>query len=223
MSLPAGMRLCSVCDRNADSVHRLAGVGEICDDCLLAGSFLGGSSTVRLEQAANRMIELSGKARSLIAQAVYEAEKLARDDRIGEAREQFIRQAEGFSEAGQFLLEAALLFRALRLPGQSVLVYERLGLVAMKLGCERQAVQYLKTASWLALKSDDRALLERILERLERLVPEDQWISRARRRHAAASSDSPCCRVCGMPLEENEAEAHSSGICPDCRKRTERF
>ncbi|MBW1873459.1 MAG: hypothetical protein JRJ19_15435 [Deltaproteobacteria bacterium] len=108
---------------------------------------------------------------------------------------------------GRQLLAILVLSRALRLPGQAAEVYETLGEAAQSLDCRKEAIQYLKTASWLAIKSDNFQLGERVLA----LFDERQ------------QNDAPTqsCRFCGRtaleagPLISGEEAA----VCGGCVKR----
>ena len=211
---------CAVCGSAAADAVSLPGVGVLCDSCLLDGRFFGAQAGLRLAPVAEKIVLLSKTAQQLIAGCVGRAEAAARAGDSEQARRLLLEQARRLRREGRQLLAVTLLLRALRLPGPSGLVYEQLALVASGMGCERDAVQYLKTASWLALKVGDGQLMERVLERLEQPQPGDGWIERARGRLAGRGKE-PRCSYCGRTASQAGGliEGQQAAVCPDCVKR----
>lgn len=192
----------------------------MCDSCLLDGRFFGAQAGLRLAPVAEKIVLLSKTAQRLIAGCVGRAEASAQAGENERARRLFLEQARKLQGENRHLLAAALLLRALRLPGPSGLVYEQLAQVAGHMGCERDAIQYLKTASWLALKVGDGQLMERTLARLERRQPGDGWIARARER-LVDRGDEPRCSYCGRTAVQTGGliAGQQAAVCPECVKR----
>ncbi len=217
---------CSVCGRPTEEPVSLPPVGSLCAECLLQGRFFGTGAGLRLSAAAEKIVELSPTARTLLAAVVGPAEEQARRRSFDAARGLFIEQARLFRNQGRPLLAAALMQRALRLPGPSVDVYQELALAALSMNCHREAIQYLKTASWLALKVGQDDLLDKILEQLEELCPGDRWMERARGR-ASSRDVAPelRCRYCGRTAAAagELVRQGDSAACSECLERLKRL
>lgn len=221
---PSGDTLCNVCGCTADEEVVLPGVGRICSNCLMAGSFLGASGGLRLNYVADKMFALSRAVRSALSGKIDDAERLAREYKFDAARESFLGLASDLSGQQRPMLAFLVLRRALRLPGQPVAVYEQLGLAARAMDCKREAIQYLKTASWLAAKSWRTETLTRLIATLRELTPADAWIEKAERM-LAEIGDNPdseeCCALCGRQAAEAGPliSGESAAICSACMSR----
>jgi hypothetical protein len=215
---------CSVCGQAVKEEVSIPGVGLVCPDCLVAGRFLGSTSTLRLNYVAERLLEMSTDVQARIAGAVGDAEHLAKDQQFDAARQAFLAIAKEFREAGQPMLAFIVLNRALRLPGQSAEVYEELARATQGMDCERETIQHLKTASWLAMQSGDRALCERTLADLGQLAPGDDWIEKAHRRldeKEQKPGKESTCRFCGRTAKEAGPliSGEQSSVCSGCVKQ----
>ncbi|MBW1810843.1 MAG: hypothetical protein JRJ87_21810 [Deltaproteobacteria bacterium] len=215
---------CCVCGEIAVEENSVPGVGRVCPECLMSGNFLGSSSTLRLSFVVERLLQISTTVQSLLADSIQDAEHQAQNQQFDLARSSFITIARKFMDDGRQLLAILVLSRALRLPGQAAEVYETLGEAAQSLDCRKEAIQYLKTASWLAIKSDNFQLGERVLALLEELVPADSWAKKARGQlDERQQNDAPTqsCHFCGRtaldagPLISGEEAA----VCGGCVKR----
>jgi len=214
--------VCCLCGAESREDIAIRGVGRICPDCLMAGRFLGTPGGVRLSEVAQQVIDLSTTAASLLRDALGNAEQLANDQQFDAARDHFLNIARKFMDQNRPLLAANVLYRALRLPGQSAEVYTALGTAAEMMGCTREAVQHLKTASWLAIQSGNRPLMDRILERLEQLVPQDGWAQKARQRaEEQENREELRCGFCGRTAAEAGPliTGSEAAICSGCVKK----
>ncbi len=221
MNQPA-TELCCLCGAQSREDVVIRGVGRICPDCLMAGRFLGSPGGVRLSEVAQQVINLSSTAESLLRNALGNAEQLANDQQFDAARDHFLSISRKFMDQNRPLLAANVLYRALRLPGQSAEVYETLGEAARMMGCVRDAVQHLKTASWLAIQSGNRPLMDRVLEKLEEIVPRDGWAQRARRRaEQQEDREEMRCGFCGRTAAEAGPliTGSEAAICSSCVKK----
>ncbi|HOX45068.1 MAG TPA: ClpX C4-type zinc finger protein [Myxococcota bacterium] len=232
----AGVPHCPICGGPAPAATPVAGVGALCQGCLLGGRFFGSTGAPSLQAAAEQVLAQSPAALEPAARALERAEELAAARRFEEARGALLSEAQRHL-AERPLLASHLAFRALRLPGPSAEVYVCLGRAAKRMDCAREAVQHLKTAGWLAQKFEDRALVEAVVAELEPLAPDDGWLPRARGWLAPAqpppadpppAADPPAgsaaglrCGFCGRPAGEAGAlvEGPAAAICEDCLER----
>jgi hypothetical protein len=215
---------CSVCGGTLDEEVILPGVGRICPTCLMAGSFLGATGGLRLDYVADKMFGLSQAVRSALTGVIDEGEHLARQSRFDDARKVFLGLARNLNSERRPLLGFLVLRRALRLPGQSVEVYEQLGLTARALDCKIEAIQYLKTASWLAAKSSRSKMLARVIAALRELAPADDWIEKAEQMLTELGKKPPSaerCAFCGREAAEAGPliSGESASVCSACIKR----
>jgi hypothetical protein len=218
----AATEVCCLCGADSREEIAIRGVGRICPDCLMAGRFLGKPGGIRLSEVAQRVIDLSTTAESLLRDALGNAEQLANDQQYDAARDHFLNISRKFMDQNRPLLAANVLYRALRLPGQSAEVYAVLGAAAQMMDCTREAVQHLKTASWLAIQSGDRPLMDRILEQLEQLVPQDDWAQKARQRvEEQGEREEMRCGFCGRTAAEAGPliTGSEAAICSGCVKK----
>ena len=223
MPTPEEVRCC-VCGEIASEDNLVPGLGQVCPECLMGGRFLGSSSSLRLSFVVERLLQMSTTVQTLLAETIEGAERQAQNHEFDLARGSFLAIAKKFIADERQLLAILVLSRALRLPGQAAEVYEALGEAAKSLDCNREAIQYLKTASWLAIKSNDFQLGERVLALLEELVPADSWAKNARDQiDERQQDDGPAltCRFCGRtaleagPLISGEEAA----VCAGCVKK----
>jgi hypothetical protein len=241
----AGVPRCPICGGPAPEATLVAGVGGLCQGCLLGGRFFGSTGAPGLQAAAEQALTHSPGVRELIDRTLERAAELAEARRFEEARAVLLAEAQRHLGAQRPLLAALLCYRALRLPGPSAEVYACLGRAAKHMDCSREAVQHLKTAGWLAQKFEDRALVAEIVTELEALAPGDGWLPRARSWLAPApaaqteTSSQPGttsqpvedpepgsaaglrCGFCGRPAGEagTLVEGPAAAICEDCLER----
>jgi hypothetical protein len=211
-----------VCGEERDEDIPIAGVGSICPDCLMAGRFLGASGAQRLAMVIDRLSDMSAAVRELLAKTVEEAEILAQRLEYDASRQCFIELAGRFMDDGRPLLAAHVLSRALRLPGQSDQVYEQLGRAALAMDCTREAIQHFKTAGWVAMKSSNLVVLERTLDRLAELAPDDAWLARTREElENRKSAPEPRCRFCERTAQEAGplVVGSEAAVCAGCVKK----
>jgi hypothetical protein len=211
-----------VCGADSQEEIAIRGVGRICPDCLMAGRFLGTPGGVRLSEVAQQVIDLSATAAGLLRDVLGNAEQLANDQQFDAARDHFLNISHKFMDQNRPLLAANVLYRALRLPGQSAEVYAALGTAAQMMDCTREAVQHLKTASWLAIQSGNRPLMDRILEQLEQLDPQDGWAQKARQRvEEQEEREEMLCGFCGRTAAEAGPliTGSEAAICSGCVKK----
>ncbi len=223
MDAPGNTR-CSVCGGAAAEEVVLPGVGRICPTCLMSGSFLGASGGLRLDYVADKLFGMSKAVRYALAGLIDNAEHLAREDQFDAARESFLGVAGNLLGERRPMLAFLVLRRALRLPGQSAEVYEQLGLTARAMDCKQEAVQNLKTASWLAAQSSRPDLLTRVLSSLRELAPADAWIEKAERMLAELGENSGAgekCAFCGRAAAEAGPliSGESASVCSACIRR----
>lgn len=212
---------CAICGKMASEVIQIASVGSICPQCLMGGRFLGGSS-LRLAVAATRLSEMSRTVRDILSSSVEEAENLARQNDFDRARHCFLQLADQYLDAGHPLLAAHVLTRALRLPGQSASVYEALGRAARAMDCRREALQHFKTAGWLALKSRNPGVAEKVAAALLELAPNDAWHKKNREQLARLGEvEDSRCQFCGRTASEAGPliEGSEAAVCAACVKR----
>jgi hypothetical protein len=215
---------CSICGAECGEEIPIPGIGEICADCLMAGRFLGSSSTLRMSVAAECLFKMSATVRDLLGSAVREAESLAQMQQFDAARSRFLDLAQNYMDAGRPLLAAHVLHRTLRLPGQSAKVYEALGRAAREMDCLKVAAQHYKTAGWLAVKSGDRPLSIRVLDALASLAPDDPWLLKTRdelESDDASDTEETTCSFCGRPSTETGPliAGSDAAICSECVKK----
>lgn len=221
MSQPATY-VCCLCGADCQEEIAIRGVGRICPACLMGGRFLGTPGGVRLSEVAQQVIDLSAAAEKQLRDVLGNAEQLANDQQFDAARDHFLNIARKFMDQNRPLLAANVLYRALRLPGQSSEVYAALGTAAQMMGCTRDAVQHLKTASWLAIQSGNRPLMDRILEQLEELAPQDGWAQKARERvEQQEEREEMRCGFCGRTAAEAGPliSGSEAAICSGCVKK----
>jgi hypothetical protein len=214
--------VCCLCGKKGEEEIAIRGVGRICPVCLMAGRFLGSPGGIRLSEVAQQVIDLSTTAAELLRDVLGNAEQLANEQEYDAARDHFLGISRSFMDQNRPLLAANVLYRALRLPGQSAEVYEALGMAANMMGCTRDAVQHLKTASWLCIQSGNRPLLDRVLTKLEELDPRDDWARKARQRvDAREEREEMRCGFCGRTaVEAGPLIAGSdAAICSGCVKK----
>jgi len=214
--------VCCLCGAECREEIAIRGVGRICPDCLMAGRFLGTPAGMRLSDVAQQVIDLSATAEKLLRDVLGNAEQLANDQEYDAARDHFLNISRRFMDQNRPLLAANVLYRALRLPGQSADVYAALGTAAQMMDCNRDAVQHLKTASWLAIHSCNRPLLDRVLEQLEQLVPQDGWAQKARERvEQQEEREEVRCGFCGRTATEAGPliTGSEAAICSGCVKK----
>lgn len=188
----------------------------------MAGRFLDCPGGIRLSEIAQQVIDMSTTAEALLREALGNAEQLANDQQFDAARDHFLNISRKFMDQNLPLLAANVLYRALRLPGQSAEVYEALGSAADMMGCSRDAVQHLKTASWLAIQSGNRPLMDRVLARLEELAPQDGWAQKARQRvEQQGEREEMRCGFCGRTAAEAGPliTGSEAAICSGCVKK----
>jgi hypothetical protein len=165
---------------------------------------------------------MSTTAQQLLIEVVEEPEILAQQMKFDDARKRFLTIATRFLDEGRPLLAAHVLYRTLRLPGQSSEVYENLGRAALAMDCEKEALQHLKTAGWLALKSSDRTVSTRVLAELEKLAPDDPWLEKNRAGLRGSNIvEGQRCRFCGRTAKEAGPliEGSEAAVCSGCVKR----
>lgn len=214
--------VCCLCGAEGQEEISIRGVGRICPVCLMAGRFLGSPGGIRLTDVAQQVIDLSTTAEALLRDVLGNAEQLANDQEFDAARDHFLNISRGFMDQNRPLLAANVLFRALRLPGQSAEVYETLGMAAKMMDCTRDAVQHLKTASWLAIQSGNRPFMDRALEKLEELAPQDDWVQKARQRvEEQQEHEETRCGFCGRTAAEAGPliKGSEAAICSGCVKK----
>jgi hypothetical protein len=214
--------VCCLCGAEGREDIAIRGVGRICPDCLMAGRFLGSPGGIRLSEVAQQVINLSSTAESLLKDALGNAEQLANEQQFDAARDHFLNISRRFMDQNRPLLAANVLYRALRLPGQSAEVYATLGEAARMMDCTRDAVQHLKTASWLAIQSGNRPLMDRILEKLEEMAPRDDWAQKARQRVEQQEERAEMrCGFCGRTAAEAGPliTGSEAAICSGCVKK----
>jgi len=213
---------CSVCGQAADALSLAPGTGPLCDDCLLAGRFLGSTGALHLAQAANRLPELSHRAHKLIDPILNEAARLADRKHHDSARGVLLDSAGEQLRSGRPLLAAFFLQAALQIPGNSSAVYAGLGDAAAAMDCTSEAAQHFKTAGWLAMQMGDRGLVERTLAGLRTVSPDDSWIHRAEGWLGGEELKvEPRCGFCGQAESAvgKLIEGPQAAICSACLKR----
>jgi hypothetical protein len=214
--------VCCLCGAESREDIAIRGVGRICPDCLMAGRFLGTPAGMRLSEVAQRVIDLSATAENLLRDVLGNAEQMANDQQYDAARDHFLNISHKFMDQNRPLLAANVLYRALRLPGQSAEVYAALGTAAQMMNCTREAIQHLKTASWLAIQSGNRPLMDRILEQLQPLAPQDGWAQKARQRvEQQEGREEMRCGFCGRTAAEAGPliTGSEAAICSGCVKK----
>ena len=213
--------ICAICGQT-QTVHPLPGTGQVCDDCAMAGRFLGSTGALRLSEAARRLPELSPAARQLANPIMNEAARLSDKQMNSSARKLLKQRADENLRLGRPLLAAHLLMAALPLPGDSSGVYIGLGDTAAAMDCPHEASQHYKTAGWLGMQLGDRAVVERSLDGLERVTPEDNWLDKGREWLGGQDQkDEPLCGFCGKPASEAGTliQGPQAAICPACLQR----
>lgn len=226
----ASTQHCPICGQGVEEVTAVAGVGGVCQACLLGGRFLGSTGAPRLQSAAEQALGQSPIAQALVSSALERAEELSRARQHDQARALLVTEADRHLAEGRPLLAAHLLYLALRLPGRSAEVYASLGQAARQMDCAREAAQHLKTAGWLAQKFEDRELVQRLIGELEHLAPEDGWLPRARawlgepRVESVEAAPEPTCGFCGRPASQvgELATGLEAAICQACLARLAR-
>jgi len=212
---------CPVCGGDLDEAVRVEGSGPMCSRCLLSGRFLKTHPRPRLSSAEG-LPSLSAAADAALTAAVGEAERLLAKQDFDAGRAGFLSQAQQALGEDRAFLAACLLFRALRIPGQSARVYQALAEVALRLGFPREAVQYAKTAGWLAMKTGDHPLAREVLDWIQVSSPQDPWLGKAREQFQASLSAAEVrCGFCGRTAREAGPliSGASAAVCGACVRR----
>jgi hypothetical protein len=176
-----------------------------------------------LAVAAERLPEISRTAHDLLKGIVQEAEQRFMMQDFDGARQILVEEAARFLAEQRPLLAACLLSRTLRLPGPSARAYHQLGLAARQASCPREAAQFYKTGSWLALKAQDGELARAILADLEALSPADPWLAKARDMLTAdpLPGQEQRCSFCGRTAQEAGPliAGTAAAVCSGCVRR----
>jgi tetratricopeptide (TPR) repeat protein len=215
-SPPSSCRLCH--NTPIESVE-IEGLERLCLDCLLAGKFINRDNPTKLSTLAGKLLNTNQKIQGLVGEAVGKAEQLAQAKDYQAAREHLLLAARTYFDQQKPILATIIMYRALRLPGQSAEVYELLGLTAKQMGCRKEALQHLKTAGWLAKSAHDNSLTKRILSAVLEIDPEDEWAQKiAVELERGGNATDPCCSFCERPASEVGplVEGAEASICSIC-------
>jgi hypothetical protein len=217
---------CCICAAAGADCVFIPTVGQVCEQCLLKGRFLAGENLPGRWRLAENLAELAPSLGRQVEQLTAAAQPFVdRRDYQG-ARQIFLHGARAFRQTARPLLAYIILKKALGLPGLSAEVHEELAGALLDMECPAEAIQYLKTTSWLALKAEQDDILERSLKILDQLCPQDEWPARARgRRQARGKEPRLRCRLCGR--DQGQAgrliQEENSAICADCLQRVKKF
>ncbi len=221
MSVP-GQGRCSVCGRQAQLVSIVPGVGDVCEECLLAGRFLGSTGAPRFLEAARDLPKLSPEiVLSYAPDLLADAQRLMEAGDLNGARQLLIEKATFVLSEGKPLLAAFFLKGALGIQGYSANVYATLGDAARAADCQDDAARHYKTAGWLAMKLGDRLVLERVLAGIKEVRPDDAWIKKASDWLKGEHEEGePSCGFCGKSQSEVGPliKGPQAAICSQCLK-----
>ncbi len=214
---------CTVCGRLAKVFSTVPGAGEVCEECLLAGRFLGSTGAPRFLEAAKSLSRLSPQTVSSYANPLLsEVQRLIESGHLDRARQVLMDNATKRIDEGMPLLAAFFLNGALAIQGYSGAVYACLGDAAVAAGSVDDAKQHYKTAGWLAMQLGDRVVVERAIAGLKKVKPDDTWIGKAKAWLGGEHHEGEAlCGFCGKAESEVGPliQGPNATICSQCLSR----